>query len=161
MAQWGAAILLSPATDGNLQNVATGWNGSNNNGASRRWMAWLNKALLLLGIASTVNASQLLTNGSFEGGLTGWTVTDSTTDGGSWFVTNQLRTPPNGYPTVGPSNGSYYAVTDEIRPGLHALTQALTDPLGTTSAIISFDVFQNDVYGLGGNPQISCVCLLS
>ena len=127
----------------------------------KRLLVWLQGALLFLGIACTVNATQLLTNGSFESGLTGWTVTNSTSDGSSWFVTNQSQTPLNGYPTVGPSNGSYYAVTDEVGPGLHAITQGFTDPLGTTSAIVSFDVFMNDVYGLGGNPQISCVCLLS
>ena len=122
---------------------------------------WLHSALLFLGIACAAHATQLLTNGSFESGLTGWTVTNSTTDGSSWFVTNQSQTPLNGYPTVGPSDGSYYAVTDEVGPGLHAITQAFTDPLGATSAIVSFDVFMNDVYALGGNPQISCVCLLS
>jgi hypothetical protein len=125
-----------------------------------RLIAWLHRSLLFLGVAFTVNATQILTNGSFESGLTGWTVTNSTTDGSSWFVTNQPRTPINGYPTPGPSNGSYYAVTDDVGPGLHAITQTFTDPLGTTSAIISFDVFMNDVYGLGGNPQISCVCLI-
>jgi hypothetical protein len=116
---------------------------------------------LFFGIAFTVNADQILNNGSFESGLTGWTVTNSTTDGSSWFVTSQSQTPLNGYPTPGPTNGSYYAVTDEIGPGLHAMTQLFTDPLGTTSAIVSFDVFINDVDGLGGNPQIACVCLLS
>ena len=117
-------------------------------------------AATLLLLAMNGNASQILNNGSFESGLTGWTVTNSTTDGSSWFVTNLPRTPINGYPTPGPSNGSYYAVTDEIGPGLHAITQTFTDPVGTTSAIVSFDVFMNDVYGLGGNPQISCVCLI-
>ena len=103
----------------------------------KRPIAPLRGALLFLAIAFTLNASQILNNGSFESGLTGWTVTNSTTDGSGWFVTNQSQTPLNGYPTVGPSNGSYYAVTDEAGPGLHALTQTFTDPLGTTSAIVS------------------------
>ena len=117
-------------------------------------------AATLLSVAMNGNASQILINGSFESGLTGWTVTNSTTDGSGWFVTNQPQTPINGYPTPGPSDGSYYAVTDDVGPGLHAITQTFTDPVGTTSAIISFDVFMNDVYALGGNPQIACVCLI-
>lgn len=160
MTLWGAPSRLSLAINGNAQNVAANGNAKTEEG-SMRPTAWLRAALVFLGIAFTVNATQILNNGSFESGLTGWTVTNSTTDGSSWFVTNQPRTPLNGYPTVGPSDGSYYAVTDEIGPGLHAITQAFTDPLGTTSAIVSFDVFMNDVYALGGNPQISCVCLLS
>ena len=123
-------------------------------------LAWLHSGLLFLGLALTANAAQILTNGSFESGLAGWTVTNSTTDGSGWFVTDQPQTPINGYPTPGPSDGSYYAVTDDIGPGLHAITQTFTDPLDTISAILSFDVFMNDVYGLGGNPQIACVCLI-
>ena len=49
----------------------------------------------------------------------------------------------------------------KLDPDYMLLRWLSTDPLGTTSAIVSFDVFMNDVYALGGNPQISCVCLLS
>src|ERR1700759_2207939 len=91
----------------------------------------------LLSLATNGNASQILNNGSFESGLTGWTLTNSNNDGSGWFVTNQPQTPINGYPTPGPSNGSYYAVTDDVGPGVHAITQTFTDPAGTTSAIVS------------------------
>ena len=112
--------------------------------------------------ASVASAGQVLTNGSFESGnFTGWAVTNSTADGSSWFVTNQANTPLNGFPTVGRSDGTYYAVTDSFGPGAHALTQTFTVPSGTIAAVLSFDVFVNDVFALGGLPQFGQVDLLA
>lgn len=121
-------------------------------------------ALGVFMLASAASAGQILLNGSFESGLTSWTVTNSTTDGSGWFVTNVNNTPLNGFPTVGPSAGSYYAVADSYglsSPESFALTQTFTDPVGTTSAILSFDIFVNDVFGSGGTPQFGEVDLLA
>jgi hypothetical protein len=104
----------------------------------------------ILVFAATANAGQLLTNGSFESGFSSWVVTDNTTDGSSWFVNTGLFTPLNGYATPGATDGTHYAVTDQNGPGSHALTQTFLNPLGTTSAILSLDIFVNDVYGYGG-----------
>jgi hypothetical protein len=95
---------------------------------------------------------QLINNGGFEtGNFTGWTVTTNDTAGnGGWFVTSAMSTPLNGFPTVGPASGTFYAVTDEFEPGSRALTQSFTDPLGATSVVLSGDIFVNDWFGASG-----------
>jgi hypothetical protein len=119
---------------------------------SRTKSVTLFAVLGILAFAATANASELLTNGSFESGLFNpWVVTNSTTDGSSWFVNTGLFTPLNGNPTPGASDGTHYAVTDGFGPGSHALTQTFLNPLGTVSATLSLDIFVNDVYRLGGS----------
>lgn len=108
--------------------------------------------LVALAAPRAVRAAELLTNGGFEtGDFTGWTVTtDDTLGNGGWYVTGATSTPLNGFPTVGPASGTYYAVTDAFEPGSRALTQTFTDPLGTTSLTLSGDIFVNDWYGSSG-----------
>jgi hypothetical protein len=78
-------------------------------------------------------------------------VTNSLGASGSWFSSTTPTTPYNGFPTVGPFAGTHYAVTDDFGPETHALTQSFTVPVGTvTSAILSFEVFVNDVFGASG-----------
>jgi hypothetical protein len=102
-------------------------------------------------LAFTANAGQILNNGGFESGnLTGWFTADSAASYGSFYADNQLYTPLNDNATVGPQAGSWYAVSDAYAPGTHALTQTFTDPLGTTSALLSFSIFVNDLFGGGG-----------
>jgi hypothetical protein len=117
-------------------------------------------ALIGLAIASTAGASQLFVNGGFETGTTsGWTVTNS--GPGTFTVTSASVTPLTGNPTVGPAGGTYYAVSDDFGPGMYALTQTFLVPVGTTSAVLSFDFFTNDVFGTGGSPQFGEVDLLA
>ena len=96
---------------------------------------------------------QLITNGGFEtGNFSSWTVTTNDTPGnGGWFVTSATSTPLNGFPTVGPHSGAFYAVTDEFEPGSRALTQSFTDPLGATQVVLSGDIFVNDWFGGSGS----------
>jgi hypothetical protein len=91
------------------------------------------------------NADQLIVNGGFESGFTGWTVTDQAGGSGSFFIDdNDGSTPLTGEPTVGPASGSAYAVSDQGGPGTHALTQAFTVPAGASNVVLSFDMFVND-----------------
>jgi len=88
---------------------------------------------------------QLITNGGFEtGDLTGWTVTSSGGSGGTWLADNATFTPLTGNPTVGAASGNWYAVTDQFAPGVNALSQSFTVPLGTTHVVWSFDMFVDD-----------------
>ncbi len=117
-------------------------------------------------LAFDANADvQLITNGGFETGLTGWTVTSSAGSGGSWFADTNPFTPLTGHSTVGPFSGTGYAVTDQVGPGVNALSQDYTVPGGTTSLTLTFDMFINDwapsagdesmsvlILGIGGNP---------
>jgi hypothetical protein len=89
--------------------------------------------------------ADLLTNGNFETGtLAGWTVTTSPGSGGSWFADTGNTTPETGNPTVGAAGGNFYSVTDQFFPGVNALSQSFTVPLGSTKIIWSFSMFVND-----------------
>jgi hypothetical protein len=91
---------------------------------------------------------QLITNGGFEtGDLTGWTEMDQAGGSGSWFTSSATSSPLSGFPTVGPAGGTFYAVTDQTGPGAHVLTQSFTVAAGSTSVILSFDMFVNDWNG--------------
>lgn len=93
---------------------------------------------------------ELITNGGFESGtLAGWTVTDLAGGSGSWFANSGLTSPLSGSATVGAAGGVFYAVTDQTGPGTHALEQSFTVPLGASSVILSFDMFMNDLSGVG------------
>lgn len=108
-------------------------------------------AVCTLCVAFTASAGQITANGGFEtGDFTGWTTESSPGSGGVWEVTNSSITPLNGFPTAGPYSGNDYAVTDGFGPGTNVLYQAFTDPLGTTSAVLSFEAFVNDDFGNSG-----------
>jgi hypothetical protein len=113
------------------------------------------KVLCGLSVCYAANASQLFTNGGFEAGsLAGWTVTNNAaavSNGDSFFIDNTNTTPETGHPTVGAAGGSYYAVSDGFGSGLMILSQTFVDPLGTTSAILSFKAFVNDFLGSSGS----------
>jgi hypothetical protein len=115
-----------------------------------------------LSVAYTASGTNLFTNGGFEtGDLSGWTMTTAPVTTGyplGFFAASGTITPLNGYPTVGPNSGTFYAVSDSEGPGTSALFQSFTVPLGTTSAILSFDIFVNDVFG-GSGPGGSVVLL--
>jgi PEP-CTERM motif len=92
--------------------------------------------------------SQLITNGGFEmGTLAGWTsLSQPGTDGG-WFVSSSFATPVQGFPTVGPASGTFYAVTDEPNgPGSYVLLQSFTVPTNATSVVLSFDMFAGNQF---------------
>lgn len=96
--------------------------------------------------------TQLISNGGFEtGDFTGWVVTNHAASfaGSNWFVTGGVVTPVSGFATVGPSSGSFYAVTDQSGAGTHILEQSFTVPAGATSVILQFDMFINDQSGVG------------
>src|SRR5262249_47388994 len=111
---------------------------------SRSYIALAAAAALGTGLAGSADAVELLTNGGFEAGLAGWTLTDQAGSAGSWFSsTLGTPTPVSGNATsaVGGS-GTLYAVTDQDGPGAHALTQSFTVVAGST-VILSFAMFAN------------------
>ena len=101
--------------------------------------------LFALAFTAEADTQQLLTNGGFEtGSLAGWTVTSSAGSLGMWLADNANFTPLTGNPTVGPASGSWYAVTDQFGPGVNALSQAFTVPVGTIHVQWTFNMFVND-----------------
>ena len=122
---------------------------------SRRSRKLLTQKLLFAScfaaLVPSLSASQLILNGGFEtGNFTNWVVTNSSGDG-TFSVATAPVTPLTGNPTVGPSSGTYYAVSDQYGPGSYAITQTFTVPAGSLSSILSFNVFVNDEYDLGGS----------
>lgn len=113
----------------------------------RRMFVWLAAALLFVG-AGQARAGELITNGGFETGtFLGWTEFDQAGGSGSWFVSSSTTAPLSGLSTVGPASGSFYAVTDQTGPGAHVLLQSFTVAPGSSSVILSFDMFVNDYDG--------------
>lgn len=112
-------------------------------------MKWL-PLIAALGFAQPASATALLTNGDFEAGLTGWTVSDLAGSSGTWFAATGTTTPTSGFTTVGAAGGTGYAVSDQGGPGTHALTQSFTIPVGTTLVVLAFDMFVNDTSNSGG-----------
>ena len=107
---------------------------------------WILLGFLSLATAMPVGAVQLITNGGFEtGDFTGWTVSDQAGGSGTFYIDDgDGLTPFSGQPTVGPSSGAFYAVSDQVAPGAHALIQDFTVPGAASSVTLTFDMFVND-----------------
>jgi hypothetical protein len=100
-----------------------------------------------MALASVASASNIFVNGGFEtGDFTGWTASAEGGSSGSFSVVSGTSTPISGFPTVGPSSGTFYAITDQGGPGAYALTQSFTVDPGST-VTLSFDLFVNDQAG--------------
>src|SRR5580704_6018609 len=106
--------------------------------------------ICVLSFALTARANEVLTNGGFEtGDFTGWTVSSSIGSGGSFFVCpnpgppgtgcSSNTTPLSGNPTVGPASGNFYAVSDQVGPGINVITQSFT-AVANTDYVLSFDM---------------------
>ena len=95
---------------------------------------------LLLG-APTARASQLIQNGGFEAGLTGWTVVDQAGGDGSFLAQTGATSPVNGLPVPAPPQGVNAAMSDAGGPGSHVLYQDFSIPVGVTAGSIRFQVF--------------------
>jgi hypothetical protein len=111
-------------------------------------------AAVATALSLSVQASNLFTNPGFEtGDLTGWTVASTQGSDDGFYADNTTTTPLNGFPTVGPFAGNWYAVTDMsglVTPETTTLTQSVTIPIGTTAVSISLEMFVNDQFGSSG-----------
>ena len=72
---------------------------------------------------NTIQAN-LLTNGGFESGLTGWTVVSG--GSGSWFSQTGIFSPFSGFPVPPPPEGAFAAMSDQFGPGMRILYQDVT-----------------------------------
>ena len=109
---------------------------------------------LALAFSFSLKATELINNGGFEtGDLSGWTVASTGGSDDAWFANNSTVTNLNGYLTVGPASGNWYAVTDGsglVSPESTALYQTVAIPVGTTDDLLSLDIFVNDWNGGSG-----------
>jgi len=112
---------------------------------SRLCMLTSAASLCCIGFASKSYAqTQLITNGGFESGFTGWTETDQAGGSGSWFIQSGSGSPVNGFPVQPPPQGTFAAMTDQGGPGSHQLIQSFVVPGGVTSATLSYYLFFNN-----------------
>src|SRR5260370_26244715 len=73
----------------------------------------------IFALAFEANAVELISNGGFETGLTGWTVASSANSGGELTADSATLTPSSAPPTVRAFSGIAYAVTDQFAPPLN------------------------------------------
>ena len=99
-------------------------------------------AAVAVSLTASAQATELLTNGSFEtGDFTGWTALTAPGSNGGIEVISGAVAPNSNLPIVGPSEGGFHAVTGQNGPGAYALSQGVSLTGGETSLILSFDIF--------------------
>jgi PEP-CTERM putative exosortase interaction domain len=110
---------------------------------------WLASAAALACAAAVVvaprpaQAQELITNGGFESGFTGWTREDQTGSDGTFFLQTGTESPLNGFPVPTPPEGANAAMTDAGAGGSHVLYQDFVVPVGMTTGTLSFSLFLN------------------
>ena len=107
----------------------------------------------LLGALVPAQAGQLVTNGGFEAGFTGWSVADALGSDGSFFLQSGTASPVNGDVVPAPPGGSNAAMSDGAGPGSHALYQTILMPgLMVPSALLKLDLFIGNRAGMFATP---------
>ena len=109
-------------------------------------------AAVLAAGASTAKAD-LIVNGGFESGFTGWTVTNQAGGSGNWFIQSGTLSPTSGFTVPAPPGPTHAAMTDQPGPGSHALIQSFTVPVGSPTVILSFDWFVGNRAGAFATPN--------
>jgi hypothetical protein len=104
--------------------------------------------VLLFPINATAN--ELILNGGFENGLTGWTTfsTNTSVYSSNFYAASGTFSPISGHPTPGPQAGNAYAVTDQTGPSVQSLLQTFTVFPGAGSVVLTFDMFENNWAGV-------------
>lgn len=99
-------------------------------------------ALLCLSLAAPLASAQdLITNGGFESGFTGWTRVDQIGSEGTFHLQNGLASPVNAFAVAAPPQGTSAAMTDSVGPGAHALYQDFLVPAFVPGATLQFSIF--------------------
>lgn len=124
----------------------------------RRFFVVLTMALSLAAIAFWIIScggggggwTELITNGGFEtGDLTGWTVEYLPGASGTITVVSGTVASSTGYSTAGPSEGTWYALSDPTEAFAGAIFQPFTVPDGDEEVSLTFDMFVLDASGEG------------
>ena len=99
---------------------------------------------VILGHAS---AAQIINNGGFDAGLTGWTKSDTTGSDGTFSLQTGTVSPLSGTAVPAPPSPPNSAMTDGQGPGTHVLYQdfAVTGPVA--SAVLTFSLFLGNQAG--------------
>ena len=95
-------------------------------------------------LAGQAPAQELITNGGFEAGFTGWTRVDQLGSDGTWSLQSGTVSPVNGFAVPAPTGGLNAAMTDSQGPGTHVLYQDFAVPPSVSSATLTFDLYINN-----------------
>jgi hypothetical protein len=101
-------------------------------------------AALACMLTSELYAQQLITNGGFESGFTGWTRVDQTGSDGGWSLQSGTSSPVNAFAVPAPPGPSNAAMTDAQAGGSHVLYQDFVVPLTLSVATLQFDLYINN-----------------
>ena len=107
----------------------------------------LKTTLPLLGLAAALAVparADLLSNGGFESGLSGWTIVDQIGSDGTFSVQSGTASPVNGSAVPAPPQGTRAAMTDSFGPGSHVLYQDIVVPATVTDASVAFSLYLNN-----------------
>lgn len=105
------------------------------------------RILLAIGtlmLAAGANAQELINNGGFETGFSGWTRADQFGSDGSFFSQTGTSTPIGNSPIAAPPEGAFAAMTDAQGPGSHVLYQNFLVPNNVTAATLRFSLLLNN-----------------
>jgi hypothetical protein len=94
--------------------------------------------------AVSLPAQELITNGGFESGFTGWIRVDQTGSEGTWAQQTGTTSPVNAFSVATPPEGTRAAMTDAQGPGSHVLYQDFTVPVTLSAATLQFELFLNN-----------------
>lgn len=94
--------------------------------------------------ASAQAGVQLISNGGFESGFSGWTRVNQIGSEGTYHDQTGTLSPVNAFAVPAPPQGAHAAMTDSGGPGSHVLYQDFVVPAGVTQATASFSLFINN-----------------
>ena len=92
-------------------------------------------------LGGPAQGQQLISNGGFETGFTGWTRATQIGSEGDWFVQSGTGSPVNSFPVPPPPGGINAAMTGANGPGTRLLYQDFVVPLTLGVATLSFDLY--------------------
>jgi hypothetical protein len=101
----------------------------------------------VLCFAATVQAEQIITNGDFTQGLTGWTTANQAGSDGTFAVQTGASSPLIGTPVPLPPTSPNAAMTDSQGPGTHVLYQDFVITAPVASATLSFSYYLGNTAG--------------
>lgn len=110
------------------------------NTISQHSLAFLG-VLLAASSSSIASAQELITNGGFESGFSGWTRADQIGSDGTYALQTGTLSPVNGFTVPGPREGLRAAMTDSMGPGSHVLYQDIVIPALVPGAILKFSIY--------------------
>ncbi len=113
--------------------------------SATKFKAFCLTAALACVATAPVTAQELITNGGFESGLTGWTRADQIGGDGSFIVQSGPISPVNGLTVPAPPEGTNAAMTDAEGPGSHVLYQDFLVPAGVLGGTLRFDRYVNNL----------------